>query len=378
MKARFFIRFIAVGLIGLNLSACDSVIIPDDREEQQAKSFYDVNLYPLNKLVCDPFGGTDEEPDFQSGLKADLYYASASSNFKSVNDYITKGQKADKFFFFSQINVPTRLFNLGFPLETGGLVQDDNNTDLVEYFAMRFSTVLKLGPNDQPGTYEFALLSDDGAFLRYRNDAGDYVELVNNDKEHMTRLGCGGRLTLDRDSEVVLQLDYFQGPRQHISLIPIWRRVDDTSATESLCGKNGNSYWFDFNNQSAPQKPYKQLLARGWRPIAAANYQMPQTVAFNPCQEGLTPVLSNFNIEVRGDRVIATWQTNLPTTSQLRYYDIATREESLTESDNVLRTRHQITSPALSSGQYVFQAISISESYGRALSSGITLFIEGL
>jgi len=40
------------------------------------KSRYDVNLYPLNKVVCDPWGGGGSGSP-QKGVKASLFYRGA-------------------------------------------------------------------------------------------------------------------------------------------------------------------------------------------------------------------------------------------------------------------------------------------------------------
>lgn len=371
MKITKLIQLSILALAANSLIAC----LPKgavNNTDGQARGL-DVNLYPINKLVCDPFEG-GHDPGLSGGLKANLYYLPTGTTYDYVGDVIANGKKSDQFFFFSQLNVPTRLFSLGFPLETGGVVKNDEGEDLVEYFALQFSSILKLGPNDEEGIYELALLSDDGSILKYRDDSGKYVEIVNNDFHHPTRLGCGGYLDMKRNSEVVIQLSYFQGPRYHISLIPMWRKVSSNTAAEPLCGKTGNSYWFDFNNQT-PQAPYKELLGRGWKPISASNYQIPQTVAFNPCTEGIKPVLSNFKAEVQGSKIVATWSTNFPASSQLRYRNLDSGSDDLTISDNILRTEHRVETPLLGPGPYVVQGISISDTYGKTLSPGIELFI---
>ncbi|MBX9769284.1 MAG: hypothetical protein K2X47_18550, partial [Bdellovibrionales bacterium] len=94
--------------------------------DQPKLSPFDVNQYPLNKLVCDPMSTPPEQSTLEGGLHGALYYMPAGAPiFSSVQNYFTSGILSEQYMFFSQINVPTRMFDKGFPLETGGLVQND-------------------------------------------------------------------------------------------------------------------------------------------------------------------------------------------------------------------------------------------------------------
>jgi hypothetical protein len=338
-----------------------------------------VNLYALNKLACDPLGGGDPGGDPTAGIQATLYYLrDGQTPQQTVASYISQGQRADQFLFFSQINVPTRMFDTGFPTMSGGLISKDDGTTLYEYFALRFTTTLQLAPDDDEGTYELALLSDDGAIWRLKNSNGNYEEAVNNDGDHPTQMGCSSyRLTMTRDTQKLMQLDYYQGPRYHISVIPLWRKVVAGQTADPLCGVNGNNYYFDPDHGSVPVH-YNDLLARGWKPLKAANYKLPESAFFNPCEGGVAPVIVGFTVEDQLDGVVmAHWNTDIPSTSQLRIVDMSTGVEQLTESDNILSTDHTVYASALKVGhQYLFQGVSISDSYGKALSSPVTITIR--
>jgi len=181
---------------------------------------FDVNTYALNKVVCDPFDPGTPGPN--DGLIATLHYRGAGQpRWYTANEYIELGQKSPKNLFFSTLDVPTRLFTAGFPTETGGVIKNDAGEDLHEYFALSFRSVLKLAPGDEPGNYELALLSDDGANFFIRNSDGTYRTAVSNDGDHPTRFGCGETIAMDHESKIVVKLDYYQCPRYHISLIPI-------------------------------------------------------------------------------------------------------------------------------------------------------------
>jgi hypothetical protein len=336
---------------------------------------YDVNKYPLNKVVCDGLDDGSQPPSLYGGLKADLYYrAPGQDRWYSTADYISKGKKSDKFFFFTQLNVPTRLFSLGFPLETGGMVKNDDGQDLIEYFALRFATILKLGANDTEGDYELALLSDDGAVWRVRDDNGVYQAVVSSDGDHSSRLACGANVIhMKRDTELVVQLDYYQGPRTEISLIPLWRKVNGAHQSEPLCGVTGQRVWFDYLNNSEPQQNWKDLMAHGWKVLSRENYEQPNTVAFNPCVGGVTPEIDSFEVNADDGRIYATWLTNIPSTSQLKIVNVDTGEEILTVADNTIVRSHEIYQFNIKPGHYKVQAVSISDTYGKAVSAEVSV-----
>ncbi|MCB0412605.1 MAG: hypothetical protein KDD22_08775, partial [Bdellovibrionales bacterium] len=221
-----------------------------------ATSPFDINKNPLNKIVCDPFENAPVE-NLQSGVKAYLSYRGVNQDrWYTVDEYFNKGQSSDKSMFFSEINVPTRLFNLGFPLETGGLVKNDAGENLFEYFALKFEGRLRLGAEDEPGDYEIAILSDDGTLLNFQE--GESSKLIfNNDGDHPTKFGCGETVTMTKESLIPFVLKYYQGPRNHISVIPMWRKVTASTSKDPQCGLKGNEMYFDYNNNSKPQKAYK-------------------------------------------------------------------------------------------------------------------------
>jgi hypothetical protein len=356
------------------LAACSSNFNSQDLATESAESIpmhqYDVNKYQLNKVVCDPMGGPGTQ-GATDGLIAQLFYLKqGQSHYQDVASYINLGTASTQKLFFSQINIPTRVFNTGFPKETGGIVQNDEGADLIEYFALRFKSVLKLAAGDLPGQYELALLADDGSIMKIIDEDGVKRVVVDNDLDHPTRMGCGQKLYFDSTSSYDVELDYYQGPRQHIALIPLWRRVTDTTTQEVECGKLGNERYFDYNNNSTPQKSYLDMLLRGWKPIAAANWHLPPMAIFNPCVEGTNPIISNFNVRNDGEGyAIVSWTTDIPATAQVLIKD-SLGNEIMTQSDNILRTNHSIFLDAeISFGQtYTFQGISISADLGKTLS----------
>ncbi|MCB0412054.1 MAG: hypothetical protein KDD22_05975, partial [Bdellovibrionales bacterium] len=171
--------------------------------------------------------------------------------------------------------VSTRPFTSGFITNSDPnnptYIRDDNGEKIIEYFAMRLQTDLALTANQSGSYYALALLSDDGAVVSNRT-TGEL--LVDNDYTHPTRLGCGTKaIYLKPGEKLPLRIDYYQGPRQHIALVLLWKKLSSPNfAADPLCGHEGNSEFFgsnykDFSNGSR----YGQLMERGWEVVPTTN-----------------------------------------------------------------------------------------------------------
>ncbi len=363
-------KVLSMSVMLLSLVACKNNL--DTSEETVKVSKYDVNFFSMNKLVCDPFQSNN--PDPLTGLKAKLYTMPNGETPNNLDTFYNSGVISDKDLFFSEVNVPTRVFSLGFPTETGEMIKADDGGDLVEWFALRMESVLKLAPEDEEGTYELALLADDGSRLSIKNSDGVYEIAVDNDGLHPTRMGCGDTITMTKDSKLSVQIDYFQGPRWHISVIPMWRKVTESTLAEPRCGQLGNSLFFDYNNNSEPQPAYNELLSRGWKPIAAANWEIEGSNQgeYNPCSEGEGLTISGFAINALGEGAVdVVWSTDKVATSQLIIKNLVTNNEITTESDNVLRTEHSIVMSLSPGIPYEITAISVGEDLSKAMSETV-------
>jgi len=334
---------------------------------------FDVNRYNLGKLICDPFDNERPPVGFDAGLQAELYYLKpGQERFNSVTEYIQKAKMSEQDLFFSEVNVPTRLFDTGFPLEIGDLIKNDSGEVLFEYFALRMKSKLKLSEGQPPGHYELAVLSDDGSILKIKEE-GEYVTYVDNDGDHPTKFGCGDGISMEPGKSHEIELSYYQGPRFHISVIPMWRRVDESGPQgDPLCGKKGNRKFFDYKDNSKPLKAYHDLLSRGWKPIAADNYELPTTSGYNPCAGEREPEITDlFIFDVLDGGVQVVWKTDIPATSQVMYTSDRTQQPITTVSDNILRTEHSVMIPDPESGEsLIIRAISISDTLGKTISSG--------
>ena len=135
--------FALVSIIAL--PACGALVSKQlSAPEEIVMSKLDVNKYPINKVVCDPMGG-DNDPRSNAGLKAELYWLGANAAAPTnTSDLIARGTKSDRSLFFTQLNTPTRLFDMGFNNSLGQPIQDDTGNKLIERFALRFKSVLRL------------------------------------------------------------------------------------------------------------------------------------------------------------------------------------------------------------------------------------------
>ncbi|MGA0164438.1 MAG: hypothetical protein ACO3LE_09410 [Bdellovibrionota bacterium] len=255
---------------------------------------------PPPEVICDPLSADSMSSavSSQNGLQGKLSYllpdepiAQSVFDFWIQNlmtgEYVaTRGMDVE--LFSSNINVPTRSFDLGFvPMgpEAEALTTEAGDL-LVENFGIHYQSNLILG-EAAAGRYEVATLSDDGSYLRISealSDGGDFI--LDNDGTHPTRMKCSTQvIELDESSELPLELFYHQGPRYHISLILMWRKLgdDEEAGRDSLCGASGNSLFFDFSQvPSVPKKAYLDLLSRGWEVIPSSSFLLPNN-QMNPC-----------------------------------------------------------------------------------------------
>lgn len=290
------VRFPAVtplaALLAVSLTACQGA--DASKISQEAQTAAPQRSYDPSKLSCNPFGG-GAPIYYNQGLNAQLYYLrDGQPNYSNVNDMIANGTHLDVDLFFSDVNVPTRLFSQGFPSQAGPLLRTAEDRVLVEWFALRYKSVVRLGPNDRAGQYQFAILADDGAMLRADlNGNGIYQDVVNDDGLHPSKVACAPHsVRMDSSTQMPIQLDYYQGPRYHIANILMWREVDSSvdEAThpevlaDAACGVAGNDTWFNFNvTPTVPRDPFIQMLNRGWKVMSADNFLLPYEAPVNPC-----------------------------------------------------------------------------------------------
>lgn len=372
---------VAVSVLAmLYVTGCEISENGEVPKEETRFHIYDINQYPLNKVVCDPFGGGGNTSPKQ-GIKAELFYRSANQpRYYKAIDYVAHTTKSPQTLFFSELYVPTRAFELGFSTQTSEALKDDQGKKLIEYFGLQMNTTIQLSPDDQEGLYEFAMLSDDGSTMRIK-EGSNWSEVINNDGDHPTRLGCSTKvIEMKRDTKLETEIMYYQGPRYHISNVLLWRKLgaNETAGQEKRCGKEGNEFWFHSNSGSRPHEQFEKLQERGWKVVNAKNFYLPNEDdgTYNPCTPGTPPVISNFRIlELTSTNVYVAWTTDIPSTSQALLVELDTGNARLTASDNVLRTSHRLQVTGLTPGtRYTIQGVSVSEDLGKTISMPSTEF----
>jgi hypothetical protein len=335
-------------------------------------SKYDLNMYPVNKLVCDPLTSTAANPAIDGGLKASLSYLQASQpRYSDIGDFFANAYQAEQTIFFTNLNVPTRNFTEGFSIGNNELVTDDQGNALLEWFGLNFQANLGLAADQPEGYYQFALLADDGAIFQVANSEGSWQTIVNDDGEHQTQMACATQTVyLTHASQIPMQVNYFQGPRYQIALVLMMRLVSDPNSipAESLCGQSGNYLFFNPDNNSSPQPAYNQLLTDGWSTIEPGNFSLFAQAVYNPCVAGQNPVISNVQVsKVTENSFEMTWTTDIPSSSQVLVQQ-GQNPSTLTTSDNVLRTNHDVIVQDLATNAtFSAEPVSISDSFGKTI-----------
>lgn len=259
---------------------------------EPAKASSKKKLYAQASTTCSPLSGTTSAPvvtvSYTSGLSGRLYSLNAGApQPNTLTDLFTNSTDQGVNVFLNDVNVPTRLFNTGFPAADGHLLTDSTGQELVEWFGLDMYSSLTLGPNDQAGNYQLAMLSDDGAILSIGTGAlNQYTQLINDDQLHPTRMACATEsIELQKYQQIPIHLQYFQGPRWEIALVMMWRLVPpgQQCAADPECGATGNYTFFDPDNNSKPSATYTGLLTRGWVPLTSSNFEIPQESVVNPC-----------------------------------------------------------------------------------------------
>jgi hypothetical protein len=241
--------------------------------------------------VCDPFEGGQISSG--QGLWARLKYLPESApRYEHVQDYMTHGVDPGVDIYFNQLFTATRPFDRGFIRQDGSPIQTEAGNLLYEYFGLHFESKVKLAAGDLPGRYQFAVISDDGSILRVKEN-GSFSTLINNDMVTPSRMACASSMiSMDSNSRLPIEVDYFQGPRFHISLILLWRHIPDSEGpspdlSDWLCGNSGNDLFFDSTQSPpAPSQHWINLLGRGWKVLTPANFELHPEHRRDACQDG--------------------------------------------------------------------------------------------
>jgi hypothetical protein len=355
------LKFLLVSVL-LTTAACnygDTVVVSSDTSLTP--------LPPSDTVVCDPFN--TQNPALQGhGLVAKLSYLSDDQpRYTNVMDAINNGHQINATVYMNDVNVPTRPFDRGFFTQAGSLIVNNNGNALYEYFSVDMQSTITLGPIDPEGDYQFAVLADDGAILEIQDPVNGYQNLVNDDGTHPTMLGCETPpIRMIASTQLPIKFHYFQGPRYHIALMLLWRPYPTGGqTTDPLCGQAGNSLFFDSTQTPpAPMQAYNDLTSRGWKPLTSINYLLPATTgANNPCATSSAALISNFGVaSVTRTTAVITWDTDLPSSTQLAYELAPASSYTFTTTDAALTTSHTVTLTGLQNfGFYTVYGLSTSK-----------------
>ncbi|MBO9667477.1 MAG: hypothetical protein J7501_11780 [Bdellovibrio sp.] len=267
-----------------NLVTGDHVMTVTAKDKAGNSSSKVVN-FTAKKIVCDPFSSSGAA--CRQGWKGNIYYyPGTSTGWTTLAPYFTGGTDAGVILYMSSLFVPTRTFSNGFPTTDGELVKKkaaDGGANLVEWFALRLNTILKLSSTDTAGYYQFALISDDGSKLYIANNrTAAYATVIDNDNNHPTTMKCATTaIYMDANSRMPAKLEYFQGPRVNIALTLVYRKVASASPeVPSPCGTTDALFYGSVDNKSGVYtgSKYQQALDAGWKPMSVGNFLLDETI----------------------------------------------------------------------------------------------------
>ena len=259
---------------------------------------------PSEKDICEPLKEEGEEITLGYGLAGKLYDG-APNKINKFDELLSKGKALEGVIYMSNLNIPTRKFDKGFPRENGTMVMNGMGQTLIENFGIEFTGSLELMANDEEGYYEIGLIADDGVSLDLNK--GPLPEEMKNviDADHTTptKFSCSKLLVrMEKGKAMPLRLRYFQGPRYHIALIMTWRKVEVLNASsdnfiksqlknpikETRCGIAGNKFFFDPDSDSHPQMEYTDMLDPAkrevpWKIVKHKNLRLPAGYSNKEC-----------------------------------------------------------------------------------------------
>jgi hypothetical protein len=247
--------------------------------DKNGNVFFRQRDFDLLAPICDPLGGQVQQPQTTPNqicdqrIKANIFFHPSVTGipvWNSVENYIQSGIPSGTI-YFTNINIPTRSFTNGFP----GI------TARTEYFAFDMRTKIKPSDTMPAGNYQLALLSDDGSKLSMFDPSGQEVQILDNDLQHGTKLGCATvPFAMAAGDKIKLRIKYYQGPRVAISLVFLyrpWSLKDQNSPV--ACGTENEDFYGTFpvptTQTSYPGTMYDSLLQQGWKVVPITSFENP-------------------------------------------------------------------------------------------------------
>jgi hypothetical protein len=250
---------------------------------------------PGGGTICSPFTGGASASNSQNGILSSITYILptspvVSSPHLSVASFAAGGpdvQSLNQKIIMDQFDIPTQDFTDGFELADGSKLKGADGQILDQYFSLHSTGMIGLASSNAgvtaAGSYQFAVLSDDGAIFSASEVNGNTAS-VQNDGNHNDIFACSSHsVNLQPGAPVSFQMDYYQGPPQRLALILLWRKVDPNNPAtlqDTLCGSGTTghgTYFFAPDSQGVPQPTanYNAILSHGWQVVPSANFVLP-------------------------------------------------------------------------------------------------------
>lgn len=388
------------------LSACESPTGPVSESGTDGDVLPGQPQFDPKVTVCNPWGNDDTALDrgivarltyMPPGICADENGTALPGRPKQAASYLSMGIDTDVTVFFSRLFVPTRYFDRGFETQDGTTVLNASGQPMYEWFGVELLTQLKLAPGEEEGDYQLAVLSDDGAVVYLDSPSGP-ISFINNDGEHATKMGCANTpIHLTANTKIPIRVQYYQGPRFHISLVLMWRKWptgDRTypgdsvweyrdDANRKLCGQSSgepygyssNTYYFTSGNAgqpaATPTSKFYEMLANGWKVLENQNYGLVDDIASNPCRPPEDPLIISGVVISNILQTSATvlWSTNIAANSTAIVKNPSTGAVVATFTDSAMVTDHSLNMTGLASNTlFAVEVVSVSAS-GQTVTS---------
>jgi hypothetical protein len=209
--------------------------------------------------------GNDDEvscEEYKSGLKAGLYALKTKyinrSNRRSIRSLLNLRKLISiDYFTAEEVNTPNRNYAQGVVgREAEYIIDPRSGNELLENYIIKYQGQIVVNDKRDEGKYEFALLSDDGVILKLDNK-----RIIQTNKVHAVRFSKGRKkINMKINKPVNLDLYYYQGPKNHVANVLLWRKVDN-KRYHRTCSKERYTTNLD------------QLKLAGWKVVGKENFR---------------------------------------------------------------------------------------------------------